>query len=82
MPLRVNNNIPSLNVQRLGKINNRELQMRLERLFSGLLVNRAADDAAGLQHFGRNASGNQRSSNRRQEYTSGDQPDSNRGGGA
>ena len=48
MPLRVNTNIPSINVQRIGKINNRNLAMRLERLSSGLKINRAVDDAAGL----------------------------------
>lgn len=48
MPLRINNNIPSINAQRIGKINNRNLQVRLERLSSGLRINRAADDAAGL----------------------------------
>ena len=48
MALRINQNIPSINVQRLGKINNRELKMHIERLSSGLRVNRAADDASGL----------------------------------
>ena len=48
MPLRVFNNIPSINVRRLMGINSRELGQRLERLSSGLRVNRAADDAAGL----------------------------------
>ncbi len=48
MPLRVNTNVPSINVQRIGKINNKNLAMRLERLSSGLKINRAADDASGL----------------------------------
>ena len=48
MPLRVVHNIPSVNVQRMMGMNNRELGRRLERLSSGLRVNRAADDAAGL----------------------------------
>jgi flagellin len=48
MPLRVNNNIPSLNVRRQLGINNRDLSTRIERLSSGLRINRAADDAAGL----------------------------------
>lgn len=48
MPLRVNNNIPSLNVRRQLGINNRDLATRIERLSSGLRINRAADDAAGL----------------------------------
>lgn len=48
MPLRVNNNIMSLNAQRnisrVVGISNRQL----ERLSSGLRVNRAKDDASGL----------------------------------
>jgi flagellin len=48
MPLRVNTNVPGINVQRHGRINNRNLGQRLERLSSGLRINRAADDAAGL----------------------------------
>ncbi len=48
MPLRVNTNIPALNVRRILSINNRDLKNRIERLSSGLRINRAADDAAGL----------------------------------
>ena len=48
MPLRVNNNIAALNSRRHLNANNRNLNIRLERLSSGLRVNRAADDAAGL----------------------------------
>ena len=48
MPLRVNTNVPSINVQRIGKINNRNLAMRLERLSSGLKINRAADDGLSV----------------------------------
>ncbi|MBT3601906.1 MAG: flagellin [Candidatus Latescibacteria bacterium] len=48
MPLRINTNIPSMNVQRIGHINNRNLATRIERLSSGLRINRAADDASGL----------------------------------
>ncbi len=48
MPLRVNNNIIALNTRRQLLINNRELAKRIERLSSGLRINRAADDAAGL----------------------------------
>jgi flagellin len=44
----VYNNIPSLNVRRQLGINNRDLATRIERLSSGLRINRAADDAAGL----------------------------------
>ncbi|MDP6699128.1 MAG: flagellin, partial [Candidatus Latescibacteria bacterium] len=45
MPLRVNNNIAAINARRRLNANNRDLSIRLERLSSGLRVNRAADDA-------------------------------------
>ncbi|MEK8022750.1 MAG: flagellin [Candidatus Hydrogenedentota bacterium] len=45
---RVNTNIPALFAQRQLGINNNLLQQNLERLSSGLRINRAADDAAGL----------------------------------
>ena len=48
MPLRVNHNITALNARRQLLINNRELSTRIERLSSGMRINRAADDAAGL----------------------------------
>lgn len=48
MPLRVNNNITAINTRRQLTINNSELSKRIERLSSGLRINRAADDAAGL----------------------------------
>ena len=48
MPLRVNNNIPAISSRRRLNANNRDLNTRLERLSSGLRINRAADDAAGL----------------------------------
>ncbi len=48
MPLRVNTNITALNTRRQLLINNGELGKRIERLSSGLRINRAADDAAGL----------------------------------
>ncbi len=48
MPLRVNNNIAAINARRHLNANNKTLTTRLERLSSGLRVNRAADDAAGL----------------------------------
>ena len=48
MPLRVNNNIAAINARRHLNANTRFLGVRLERLSSGLRVNRAADDAAGL----------------------------------
>ena len=48
MPLRVNNNIAAINSKRQLNANNRVLGQKLERLASGLRINRAADDAAGL----------------------------------
>jgi flagellin len=48
MALTVNTNIPSLTAQRNLGINNDMLSKSLERLSSGLRVNRSADDAAGL----------------------------------
>jgi len=48
MPLRVNNNISAMNTRRMLNKNNRDLSVRLERLSSGLRINQAADDAAGL----------------------------------
>jgi flagellin len=48
MPLTVNTNIASLNTQRQLNIANNSIGKSLERLSSGLRINRAADDAAGL----------------------------------
>ena len=48
MPLRINNNIAAMNARRRMGSNFRDLGVRLERLSSGLRINRAADDAAGL----------------------------------
>ena len=48
MPLRVNNNIAAINARRNLNKNTTNLAIRLERLSSGLRVNRAADDPAGL----------------------------------
>ncbi|MEW6749557.1 MAG: flagellin [Candidatus Latescibacterota bacterium] len=48
MPLRVNNNIAAINARRHLNANNRTLTIKLERLASGLRVNRSADDPAGL----------------------------------
>ncbi|TAJ30688.1 MAG: hypothetical protein EPO64_02995 [Nitrospirae bacterium] len=48
MALTVNTNLASLNAQRNLGLNNSALAKSLERLSSGLRVNRAADDAAGL----------------------------------
>ena len=48
MALRVNTNISSINAQRVLKRNLGSVGRELERLSSGLRVNRAADDASGL----------------------------------
>ena len=48
MAIRVFNNIPSLNAQRLLGINNDRLAQSVERVASGIRINRGADDVAGL----------------------------------
>ena len=48
MSLIINTNIASLTAQRNLGLSNNQLQKSLERLSSGLRVNRSADDAAGL----------------------------------
>jgi flagellin len=48
MSLIINTNIASLTAQRNLGVSNNQLQKSLERLSSGLRVNRSADDAAGL----------------------------------
>jgi len=48
MPLRITNNIASLNAQRNLNKSQSGLSKSLERLSSGLRINRAGDDAAGL----------------------------------
>ena len=48
MPLQINTNLPALNARRILSNTGRDLTKRIERLSSGLRVNRASDDAAGL----------------------------------
>ena len=48
MAIRIFNNIASLNSQRLLGNNNDRLSQSVERISSGLRINRASDDAAGL----------------------------------
>ncbi|MDP6626072.1 MAG: flagellin FliC, partial [Nitrospinota bacterium] len=48
MAVRIFNNIVSLNAQRFLGINNDRLAKSVERIASGLRINRGADDAAGL----------------------------------
>jgi len=48
MGLRINTNVPALNAGRVLRRSTISLNRSLERLSSGLRINRAADDAAGL----------------------------------
>jgi len=48
MGLRINTNVPALNAGRILKRSTNDLNRSLERLSSGLRINSAADDAAGL----------------------------------
>ena len=48
MGLRINTNIAAVNTSRILRRNTADLSKSLERLSSGLRINRAADDAAGL----------------------------------
>src|SRR2546421_699542 len=47
MPMVVNTNIQALNAQRNLSVTNAKMSKALEKLSSGLRINRAADDAAG-----------------------------------
>lgn len=46
--MRINHNIASMSTQNAMFKNNREMKVSLERLSTGLRINRASDDAAGL----------------------------------
>lgn len=48
MPVSIFNNINSINAQRLLGVNNDRLAKSVERIASGIRINRGADDAAGL----------------------------------
>ena len=48
MAVRIFNNIPSLTAQRILGVNNDRLSLSVERISSGIRINKAADDAAGL----------------------------------
>ena len=48
MAVRIFSNIPSLNAQRILGVNNNRLAQSVERIASGIRINRGADDAAGL----------------------------------
>jgi flagellin len=49
MAFRINTNIASLNAQQIGTSNSRDINNSLEKLSSGLRINKAADDTSGLQ---------------------------------
>jgi len=46
--MRINHNLSALNSWRQLTLTNNDMQKTLERLSSGLKINRASDDAAGL----------------------------------
>ncbi|WP_456383560.1 flagellin B [Hydrogenimonas sp.] len=48
MGFRINTNVAALNAHRNAQVNNRNLNTSLERLSSGLRINKAADDASGM----------------------------------
>ena len=49
MGFRINTNVAALNAHVAMELNNRKLQDALEKLSTGLRINKAADDASGLQ---------------------------------
>ena len=49
MAVRIFNNIASSNAQRLLGANHDRLNQSVERISSGIRINRASDDAAGLR---------------------------------
>ena len=48
MPIRIGSNVASINAGRHLDRNQQDFAKRIERLSSGLRINRGADDAAGL----------------------------------
>jgi flagellin len=48
MGFRINTNVAALNAHSIGVANNRALNSSLEKLSSGLRINKAADDASGM----------------------------------
>jgi len=49
MGFRINTNIAALNAHTATELNNKKLNSSLEKLSTGLRINKAADDASGLQ---------------------------------
>lgn len=54
----INHNLPAVNTHRNMQLNNTAASKNMEKLSSGLRINRAADDAAGLSIFRKNARSN------------------------
>jgi len=48
MGFRINTNVSALNAHAAAQANNRNISNSLEKLSSGLRINKAADDASGL----------------------------------
>ena len=48
MSFRINTNVSALNAHTIGVQNNRSIHSALEKLSSGLRLNKAADDASGM----------------------------------
>jgi flagellin len=48
MGFRINTNIAAMNAHQIGVANNRDIGNSLEKLSSGLRINKAADDASGM----------------------------------
>ena len=51
MPVRIFSNVASINAQRILGNNNDRLAKSVERISSGIRINKASDDAAGLAVF-------------------------------
>jgi len=45
---RINSNVAAMNAHQLGVANNRSIHNSIEKLSSGLRINKAADDASGM----------------------------------
>ena len=48
MGFRINSNVAAMNAHQLGVANNRSIHNSIEKLSSGLRINKAADDASGM----------------------------------
>jgi flagellin len=48
MAFRINTNVASLNAQQIGRANSKDVTNSLEKLSSGLRINKAADDTSGM----------------------------------